>query len=127
MFSTSSDSVVLITANAIEADDYSSNLSEKAALRVLLVNRVVVGRTHRLRRNDRGLTSPPWGYHSITGEPGEDLNYEETVVYNNEAIRPAFIIVYGDKPPPQKLSVKRGLNLKSTMRWIFNSSYLAAQ
>ena len=25
-----------------------------------------------------------------------DLNYEETVVYNNDAIRPAFLIVYGE-------------------------------
>ena len=33
------------------------------------------------------------------GVPGEDLNYEETVVYNNDAIRPAFLIVYGDAPP----------------------------
>jgi len=35
----------------------------------------------------------------VLGVPGEDLNYEETVVYNNDAIRPAFLIVYGDAPP----------------------------
>lgn len=33
------------------------------------------------------------------GVPGFDLNYEETVVYNNDAIRPAFLIVYGEAPP----------------------------
>ncbi|KAI0695394.1 hypothetical protein BC835DRAFT_1414907 [Cytidiella melzeri] len=108
-----------------KADDYSSNLSEKATLRVLLVNRVVVGRTHRLRRSNRTLTAPPWGYHSITGEPGDDLNYEETVVYSNEAIRPAFLIVYGDKPPPQKRAVGRGLKLKSTVRRMFTAPPLA--
>lgn len=26
------------------------------------------------------------------------MNYEETVVYDNDAIRPAFLIVYGDEP-----------------------------
>jgi hypothetical protein len=34
----------------------------------------------------------------LVGEPGGDLNYEETVVYDNDAIRPAFLIVYGDRP-----------------------------
>jgi hypothetical protein len=28
--------------------------------------------------------------------PGDDLNYPETVVYDNDAIRPAFLVVYGD-------------------------------
>lgn len=32
----------------------------------------------------------------VVGEPGADLNYEETVVYDNDAIRPAFLIVYGE-------------------------------
>ncbi|KAI0784002.1 hypothetical protein BC629DRAFT_1594120 [Irpex lacteus] len=108
-----------------KADDYSSNLSEKAHFRVLLVARVVVGRTHRLRRSDKALTTPPYGYHSITGEPGEDLNYEETVVYKNEAIRPAFLIVYGDKPPPPppKRTTKRGLSFESMMRRIFTPAH----
>lgn len=37
----------------------------------------------------------------VLGEPGGDLNYEETVVYNNAAIRPAYLIVYSSKPPKQ--------------------------
>jgi hypothetical protein len=36
----------------------------------------------------------------VFGEPGADLNYEETVVYSNEAIRPAYLMVYGQ--PPRK-------------------------
>ena len=45
----------------------------------------------------------------VLGVPGEDLNYEETVVYNNDAIRPAFLIVYGDAPPvPPKPIGARG-------------------
>ena len=44
----------------------------------------------------------------VLGVPGEDLNYEETVVYNNDAIRPAFLIVYGDAPPvpPKPMAVR---------------------
>ena len=45
----------------------------------------------------------------VLGVPGEDLNYEETVVYNNDAIRPAFLIVYGDAPPvpPKPIGARR--------------------
>lgn len=34
------------------------------------------------------------------GLPGVDLNYEETVVYRNDAIRPAYLVVYGPSTPP---------------------------
>ena len=32
-----------------------------------------------------------------------DLKYEETVVYDNDAIRPAFLIVYGEDTPEHRL------------------------
>jgi hypothetical protein len=68
-----------------------------------------------LQTDTTNLKEPPSGYHSvrvcdarggiqgptfflqITGEPGVNLNYEETVVYDNDAIRPAYLIVYGDE------------------------------
>jgi hypothetical protein len=34
----------------------------------------------------------------LLGEPGEDLNYQEHVVYRNDAIRPAYLVVYRDVP-----------------------------
>ncbi|KAF8183438.1 hypothetical protein BJ912DRAFT_976584, partial [Pholiota molesta] len=77
---------------------YTSACSSKSStLRVLLVSRVI---------NSTGLTEPPPGYHSVIGEPGVDLNYEETVVYHNDAIRPAFLVVYGDKPPDSKSKIR---------------------
>jgi hypothetical protein len=42
----------------------------------------------------------------ILGKPGQDLNYEENVVYRNDAIRPAFVLVYGDNPPEVDSKVK---------------------
>ncbi|KJA16181.1 hypothetical protein HYPSUDRAFT_193448 [Hypholoma sublateritium FD-334 SS-4] len=81
-----------------KADDYTLNGDESSSLRVLLVNRVVVGNPHKRQHNATELTEPPSGYHSVIGKPGGDLNYEETVIYNNDAIRPAFLIVYGDTP-----------------------------
>lgn len=32
------------------------------------------------------------------GVTGDDLNYEETVVYTNEAIRPVYLVTYGTHP-----------------------------
>ena len=37
---------------------------------------------------------PPAGYHSIVGEPGKALNFDELVVYTEEAAVPESLIVY---------------------------------
>ncbi|KAL4249305.1 hypothetical protein ABKN59_007006 [Abortiporus biennis] len=79
-----------------KADDYTRNLNGHAKLRVLLLNRVALGKTYKLRRNATDLKQPPSGYNSVSGIPGLDLNYEESVVYNNDAIRPGYLLVYGD-------------------------------
>jgi len=42
----------------------------------------------------------------VVGEPGLDLNYAETVVYDNDAIRPAFLVVYGEDTEELKLNLK---------------------
>ena len=50
-----------------EADDYVSNLSESASLRVMILSRVVVGRPDKRSRNDPHLTAPSSGYDSVSG------------------------------------------------------------
>ncbi|PPQ92599.1 hypothetical protein CVT25_007291 [Psilocybe cyanescens] len=89
---------IYTTACSSKADDYTLNGDESSKLRVLLVSRVIVGNPHKRRHNATDLIEPPCGHHSVIGEPGADLNYEETVVYNNDAIRPAYLIVYGSIP-----------------------------
>jgi len=88
---------IYTSACSSKSDDYTTNNSWRSSLRILILNRVVVGNTLKLRTNTQNLTEPPLGYHSITGEPGVHLNYEETVIYDNDAIRPAFLIVYGEE------------------------------
>lgn len=87
---------IYTTSCSSKADDYSFNAAKNSNFRMILVNRVVVGKPCKRRQNATNITEPPCGHHSIVGIPGHDLNYPETVVYDNDAIRPAFLVVYGD-------------------------------
>lgn len=105
---------IYVSACSSKADDYSKNLSRKSALRVMLINRVVVGKPFKRLYNATYMKEPPAGYDSVVGEPGADLNYEETVLYTNDAIRPAYLIVYGDKPTTQS-------KIQSVVKKLFNT------
>ncbi|KAG9043669.1 hypothetical protein FS837_009255 [Tulasnella sp. UAMH 9824] len=54
------------------------------------------GNAYYITRTNEKLKEPPTGYDSVFGEVGDDLNYDEQVVYRNDAILPAFLIV--DQP-----------------------------
>ncbi|KAG8986571.1 hypothetical protein FRB93_005233 [Tulasnella sp. JGI-2019a] len=88
---------------------YSSATSSKASLysrntvrsnyNAMLLVRVAVGKMYCTDVADRGREAPPAGYDSVCGLPGIQLNHDETVVYNDDAIRPAYLIVYeGGRP-----------------------------
>ena len=49
----------------LEADDYSASIHAGANSRVLLLNRVLVGREFKTKYNSTHLTRPPNGYHSV--------------------------------------------------------------
>ncbi|KAH6913472.1 hypothetical protein BKA70DRAFT_723172 [Coprinopsis sp. MPI-PUGE-AT-0042] len=106
---------IYTTSCSSKADDYTVNAEQESASRAILVNRVVVGRPNYRQKNATSYTEPPFGYHSVIGEPGIDLNYEETVVYSNDAIRPAYIIVYGDAPR------HKGSKLKAVITNLFKT------
>ncbi|KZT01540.1 ADP-ribosylation [Laetiporus sulphureus 93-53] len=90
---------IYTTSCSSKADDYVQNVSKNARTRALLLSRVITGRPKELEGNAVNLTAPPVGYNSVIGVPGNDLNYEETVVYTNEAIRPSYIFVYDNTQP----------------------------
>lgn len=90
---------IYTTSASSKADSYFEQIETvgtqiKPSTRILLVNRVVVGKTYASQTNMVDLLAPPPSFHSVTGVPGEHLNYEETVVYNDDAIRPAFLVAY---------------------------------
>ncbi|KAJ7819809.1 hypothetical protein B0H13DRAFT_1661185, partial [Mycena leptocephala] len=68
--------------------------------KAMLLNRVVVGNGIKLIKNNDKLTAPPLGHDSVLAEVAAtgDLNYDEVVVYDNAAIRPAYVVMYELKP-----------------------------
>ncbi|CCM06411.1 uncharacterized protein FIBRA_08672 [Fibroporia radiculosa] len=106
----------------LEADNYVKNLASPSCS-ALLLNRVALGRPGRMVHNFTNLTAPPPGYDSVAGEPGFDLNYEECVVYNDDAIRPNYLIVYttpegkSDKYPDEERDDV--INQLSSNQWAF--------
>ena len=96
----------------IRSDSYSRNECT-SEWKAVLLNKVVVGRGCRLKVNNTTLTGPPAGYDSVSaipwslfwwdhilsesqiiGEVGIKLNYDEVVVYDNDAIRPSYLVMY---------------------------------
>ncbi|KAJ7614089.1 hypothetical protein FB45DRAFT_802621 [Roridomyces roridus] len=78
---------------ASKSDDYSQN-QRFSPLKALLLNKVIVGRGCKLTQDIVSLTAPPAGFDSVLGEKGGNLNYDELVVYTNDAIRPSFLVMY---------------------------------
>ncbi|CAL1710597.1 unnamed protein product [Somion occarium] len=84
---------IYTSATSSKANDYVAQVSP-SPYRAMLLNDVVLGKTKKLTTSDPNLTKPPNGYDSVVGEPGGDLNYDECIVYRNDAIRPIFLVIY---------------------------------
>ena len=63
--------------------------------RVMIVASVAAGKAFVTQEGELKVDGgPPAGYHSIVGEPGKALNFDELVVYTEEAAVPESLIVY---------------------------------
>ncbi|KAI0266411.1 hypothetical protein BC834DRAFT_874457 [Gloeopeniophorella convolvens] len=83
---------IYTSATSSKANDYVTGSASPN--RAMLINDVVMGKTVKLTTTNTMLTQPPTGYDAVIGEPGGDLNYDECIVYNNDAIRVSFLIIY---------------------------------
>ncbi|KAG9012303.1 hypothetical protein FRB94_006334 [Tulasnella sp. JGI-2019a] len=81
------------TSVSSKADDYNTE-QDNSPYKAMLIARVILGSGRSLRRNSKFLTAPPANYNSVLGIVGVDLNYDEQVVYRDDAIRPAYLLVY---------------------------------
>ena len=64
----------------------------------MLLCKVASGREFQTAQNQKHFTGPPAGHDSVHGEAGHTggpLNYDEIVVYEEEAILPFAIVEYG--------------------------------
>ncbi|KAG8791725.1 hypothetical protein FRC16_000313 [Serendipita sp. 398] len=84
---------IYTSATSSKSNDYTTN-NQESNWTALLLNSVLIGRGFETKENHETLLQPPEGYDSVLGVPGETLNYDETVVYRNDAIRPAYLVVY---------------------------------
>ncbi|KAH7279656.1 hypothetical protein KP509_37G028500 [Ceratopteris richardii] len=76
------------------SDEISFSSSGKNTYKVMLICKVLAGRPYKTTGKDKHRRQAPKGYHSVQGIPGEDLNYDELVVYDDDAIIPDYIILY---------------------------------
>ncbi|KAJ7067311.1 hypothetical protein C8F01DRAFT_664434 [Mycena amicta] len=84
---------IYTSSTSSKSNDYSHN-DCSSNLKAILLNKVIVGRGCKLTHDNVSLTSPPTGYDSVLAEKGGSLNYDELVVYTNDAIRPSFLVMY---------------------------------
>ena len=94
-----------LAPNSSKCHEYTAGNSTSDC-RAMLVCDVCPGRKYCLKRTSINMNGPPngQGYGCIYGQTGEDLNFEEIVLQNSEAILPRYIIVY------QKDGVKKLIN-----------------
>ncbi|CAM9441584.1 unnamed protein product [Ectocarpus fasciculatus] len=90
---------IYLTSVSGKANDYAGRSAKKlgngSELRCMFVASVALGNPFKTKRT--GLPPdecPPSGYQSVVGEVGQGLNYDEFVVYREEAVLPTHLIVY---------------------------------
>ncbi|KAJ7081840.1 hypothetical protein B0H15DRAFT_952856 [Mycena belliarum] len=84
---------IYTSSTSSKSNDYSHN-DCTSSLKAILLNKVIVGKGCKLTQDNPNLTAPPPGYDSVLAEKGGSLNYDELVVYTNDAIRPSFLVMY---------------------------------
>lgn len=82
-----------LAPNSSKSNDYSGRLGAYGCNAILLCD-VCPGKKYKLKKSNDTLNGPPEGFHSIYGEAGEDLNYDEIVLSKSAAILPRYIILY---------------------------------
>jgi len=85
---------IYASSTSSKSDDYTENRGVLSPNKVMILTKVVVGKGYKLLRDKPNLTAPPPGYNSVLGETGKSLNHDEVIVYKNDAIRPAYLVVY---------------------------------
>ncbi|EGN91895.1 hypothetical protein SERLA73DRAFT_118039 [Serpula lacrymans var. lacrymans S7.3] len=86
---------IYTSATSSKSNDYINN-GVTHPYKAIFLAHVSVGRASIQYNDNANLTQPPNGYDSVIGEPkqGGSLNYDELIVYRNDAIRPSYLVMY---------------------------------
>jgi len=86
---------IYTSSTSSKSNDYSKNLASSPRKAALLAY-VVVGKAKKFTTDQPTLTQPPAGFDSVIGEasPTGSLNCDELIVYTNDAVRPAYLVMY---------------------------------
>jgi len=84
---------IYTSSTSSKSNDYCHNDCQ-SNLKAMILSKVIVGKGCKMTQDNTTLTAPPAGYDSVLAEKGGSLNYDELVVYANDAIRPSFLVMY---------------------------------
>ncbi|WEW61561.1 hypothetical protein PRK78_007052 [Emydomyces testavorans] len=81
----------------LPADDYAHSHHPHAVYKAMLLCRTVLGRSFIVSKDMPKLSQPPPGFDSVCAATGplSSFGSDESVVYDERAILPAYLIVYG--------------------------------
>ena len=84
------------SSRSSKSHGYNGKSEKVAGRRLMLLCHVAAGCTIKYTQDQTHLTEPPAGYDSVVGEPtaGGALNYDELIVYNEDACCPTYLVVY---------------------------------
>ncbi|KAG8990897.1 hypothetical protein FRB94_004829 [Tulasnella sp. JGI-2019a] len=86
---------IYASSTSSKAHDYSKKTQVVPSQYLsMLLTTVVAGEGFKLMEDDQTLDGPPEGFHCVLGEVGDRLNYDEIIVYEEAAIRPAWLVIY---------------------------------
>jgi len=85
---------IYTSATSSKSDTYTRGAVAGSPYKAMFLNRVVVGEGNILTAANNSLTAPPAGFDSVIANPGSGLNYDELIVYNNNAIRTSWLLLY---------------------------------
>ncbi len=80
---------IYFAPHSSKANDYTSD-----NVRAMFLCKVVAGRKYVTQVNSSGMKAPPYGYNSVYGEPGKDLNYPELVIYDQRGAKATYLVLY---------------------------------
>ncbi|KAF5370465.1 hypothetical protein D9615_009750 [Tricholomella constricta] len=84
---------IYASSTSSKSDDYTKTESS-SKLTGIFLSKVVVGKGYKTLKDEPNRTAPPPSYHSVLAETGKALNYDELIVYTEDAIRPSFLVMY---------------------------------